>query len=153
MLTMHINLINKALAQFTNFNFNSYCHFCGKYLGANSDGIFELTGETDNGSHIKAMFEPVMTDFGISHPKRMRFVYIGMETYGDLSITCMPEGEDSKTYTIEQGHDGQQRRRVAIGRDNGYGHYWTFRIENRDGCDFSVDSIDILPVVLPNGHN
>ena len=169
MLTMDTNLKVKepldentrATTQYTNFNFRGMCNFNGKRYGVNSSGLYRICGDTDNGVDIDAYFEPVVTDFGIDNPKRVRFMYFGYESNGNLLITAQADEQVERTYTVDNSKTGsrdagiaktaQQRHRVPIGRD-GSGRYWRFQIANVDGCDFAVDTIQLRLVVRNQGH-
>ncbi len=154
MICFNTNLkAGSATTQFMNFEFNSMVKFAGKYIGASDNGLFTLGGDLDDESLIAASFELPNSDFGINNHKRLRHIYFGVETYGDLEIICTVDDKDHRTYKIQpvKGRTGQQRIRIPVGRDI-KGRYWSFRINNPMGCDFSVDSVEILPVVLPYGH-
>jgi hypothetical protein len=133
------------------------CKFGDKYLGANESGIFELnTGEFDNadsdgnGDDIEAVFELLTTDFGIENPKRVRKLYFGYEADGNLLVTVYDDDNNERHYILEPSHipNKQSSSRLPVGRD-GKGRYYTFRIDNISGADFSIDSIKVLPVILP----
>ena len=153
MITLMTNLkvgpvTAKATTQRVGFPFTSMCKFGGSYLGVSSSGLFSLGGDDLDGSVIDSYFEPITTDFGIANDKRMRFVYLGFECSGKLTLVITVDEKTERSYNITPKKTGQQRIRVAIGRD-GAGRYWNFRIKNVNGCDFSIDSIDILPIILP----
>ncbi len=150
MSTLNINLKNRATSQYVNYDFNSMVKFGGKVLGANSSGLFDLSGDNDNGVAISAYFTPIMTDFGIGNPKRMRYIYLGYESSGNLELDLQADEQNARSYEVESNKTGQQRKRVSIGRD-GYGRYWSFTIRNLSGADFSVDSIEVMPVVRNRG--
>jgi hypothetical protein len=135
-----------ATTQYINYDFNSMVRFGNKYLGACDDGIFELDGDTDSGDYIGAYFEPITTDFGISNPKKVRFIFLGYEAEGDLLITLSADEGDEQSYTVDSQKTGQQRRRVTTNR-NMRGRYITPKISNTLGCDFGFDSMDIALVV------
>ncbi len=150
MFSLDINTKNRATTQYTNWPFNSMVRFGGKYLGASNSGLFEIGGSSDNQKPIAAYFEPVRTDFGISNPKRLRFMYFGFESDGDLEVEITVDEQVVRTYTITARKTGQQRVRLVIGRD-GQGRYWSFRVKNTSGCDFSIDSVQVLPIVRTQG--
>jgi hypothetical protein len=150
MTTLNINLKNRATTQYLNYSFNSMVRFGDKVLGANSYGLFNLIGDTDNTVLISAYFSPVMTDFGISNPKRMRYIYLGYEASGNLQVDIQADELTARSYTVVSSKTGQQRKRVVCGRD-GKGRYWTFTFKNVSGCDFSIDSVQVMPIVLNHG--
>jgi len=138
-----------APTQYSNYNFDSMCKFGDVYLGCNELGIFTLDGETDNNIHIAALFELLLTDFGVPNQKRIRKVYLGYEASGSLVLEIKDDDDNTRRYTVEAALANQRQHgaRVPVGRD-GKGRYWTFGVENVEGCDFSLDSMDVLVTVL-----
>jgi len=133
--------------QYINYDFNSMVKFGDVYLGASADGIYELEGDTDDGDRIGAYFEPVVTDFGINNPKKVRFMFLGYEAEGDLIVTS-GDNRSTVSRTVDSVRTGQQWRRITGTREI-RGRYLTFQISNVDGCDFGIDSIDVVFVVMP----
>ena len=133
--------------QYINYDFNSMVKFGDIYLGASSDGIYELDGDTDDGVDIGAYFEPIVTDFGINNPKKVRFMFLGFEAEGDLIVT-FGDNRSMISRTVDSVRTGQQWRRITGNRDI-RGRYLTFRISNVGGCDFGIDSVDVVLVTMP----
>ena len=138
-----------AVTQYDQYNFNSMCKLGDVYLGCNDTAIYELTGDDDAGTDIDAFFELPPTDFGLPNQKRLRKAYIGYEADGQLRLTVEDDEGNTREYPINvqlktlRQHGGI----VPIGRD-GKGRYWGFKIENVNGSDFSVDSIDVSITLL-----
>ena len=149
-LTLNTNLENRATTQFKNFSFNSMVNFGTRELGASDAGLFTLGGSDDNGAQIAAHFELLATDFGIPQPKRLRFLYFGFESDGDLEIGVKADLEAERAYNLPANKTGQQRTRIPVGRD-GQGRYWSLIIRNKNGCNFAMDSIYVMPVVRSHG--
>ena len=139
----------RATTQYINYDMNSMVKFGDTFLGASPDGIFELDGATDNGEDIGAYFEPIITDFGISNPKKVRFVFLGYESEGDLIVTLAADEEVRQSYVVDSLKTGQQSRRMT-GNRNMQGRYVMLGISNTDGCDFGVDSINVAIVIMPH---
>jgi hypothetical protein len=157
MITLDIHLPGSQTSQYTNYPFNSMCKIGDKYVGASSDGLFELlpAGGDDNGVPIDAFLELAMTDFGIEQFKRIRFLYVGFEADGDFYITLIPDEQGENRVDVEiKKPTGQQRSKFSFGRRraNRKGRYWTLRIGNVDGADFSLDSIRAKLIVLPSSN-
>ncbi|MBA3015328.1 MAG: hypothetical protein KKD63_11040 [Proteobacteria bacterium] len=145
MLSLSTNLVTRnATTQFVGYDFNSMVNFNGTQIVANDSGLFVLGGNSDEGVDIDAYFQPVLSDFGDAHPKRLRFIYLGFEADGQITVTTsdgLPEeAAESETKTITPRFVGQQRVRIPVTRAL-HGRYWSFRIANKNGADFSVDSI------------
>jgi len=133
-----------AVSQYCDYDFNS---LCGK-LAAGPEGIFTLDdADTDNDVAIDSIVELPLTDFGISNQKRLRSVYFGYEAEGSLKLTVTNDEGNEREYTLEATTNTQHGGKVSINR-NGKGRYWQLKIENVEGCDFSIDSIEVIPVIL-----
>lgn len=140
MLTLDTNVkAGSATTQYLNFDFNSMVNFNGKALAANAEGIFELTGDTDNGKAIDAYFEPVTSDIGTIYPKRMRYAYVEMKIQGSLDLVIAVDGGSTQTYRITGTDMKPKRYRVPISRVLN-GTYWLYQFKNVNGVDFSIDS-------------
>ena len=149
-------ITSKATTYRTNFPFNSFCKLAdGTYLGASGSGLYEVGGTTDNGSAISAYFEPVTTDFGLSNPKRMRYLYLTFEAEeGEmLEIVATPDGKTAEAVTVQfvAKKTGKQVGRETVTRSSS-GVYWSFLIRNVSGVNFTVSRLEVLPVVLSQGR-
>jgi len=152
MCTLDYAIQPGATTQYSNFLFNSMVKFGDTYVGANSNGIYELDGDDDDGTNIDAEFEPITTDFGLENPKWVRFMYFGYEADGDLVIVLSADQGVGETISIDSDKTRQQRKRVS-GVRSIQGKYISFGIANTSGCDFGIDSIDVDLVVMPQGLN
>jgi len=148
-VTFDLNLKNKAFSQYINHTFNSMVKFNQEFLYANNYGLFKEYGSIDNATNIASQFELIKTDFGIKNPKRIHAVYLGIDTSVTLTLTITVDDTLTDTYTITPSKTAQQRIRVRINRTL-IGRYWSFKISG--SAPFSVDSIDVLPVVLSEGN-
>jgi len=135
-----------ATTQYTDFEFDSMATFGKKILCASDAGLFVV--DKEQGDFI-SYFEPLTMDFGISNSKRLRAVYIGYESPGDLTLSINTEMEQSRFYTIPATTPGQHARKVVVSRAL-KGRYWTFQIYS-NGVMFSVDDIKVLPIVRGHG--
>jgi hypothetical protein len=149
-LGLCLQLERSALSQYANYNFNSMCKFNGEYLGANENGIFSLDdGDLDGTTQIDAFFELLTSDWGIEHQKRIRSLYVGYETNGQLMVTVKDDDDNQREYVLEPNHlDNKQHSAKLFGDRNGKGRYWMIRFDNVNGSDFSVDNVKVLPVIL-----
>lgn len=149
-VTVDTHIKNRASSQYVGYDFNSMVMFNGQAIGANGEGLFTLEGDTDTGEQISAEFEIATTDFGMENEKRLRKAYIGMTCSGEMILRTKNDGINPRDYTVPGKRSGKQGNRVSIGRD-GRGRFWSVRLKNKAGSDFSVWSIKLLPIVKPNG--
>lgn len=124
---------------YSGFNFNSYCEYQGRAFGANATGIFELTGDTDNGTTIHTGVTLHETDFGTRNEKRFRKAYLGVS--GTEPVMIMETGEGERTvYSIDDKGKVNASRSLHS-RD------WVLSVSDFD----SLDSIQLVPVILARG--
>ena len=145
-MILDTNLKNRGTGQYLNFDVNSICKFNQDYWAAGSDGLYKLVGADTT---KEAYFVTATMDFGINNDKRLRYVYLSMESTGNLSLIINTEKVSAKTYAVNISGSGQQDIRIPISREL-YGRFWTFKISGT--CDFSIDEIKVLPIVRNFSH-
>jgi len=123
-------------SMYSGFNFNSYCLFENRAFGANDDGIFELTGTTDNGSAINTgvVFHP--SNLGVPLIKKWRRGYFTISGTQPLMILETEEGQ-RQVYRI----DAQGR---AVASSELRSKKWTLSVANFD----TLDGLTLVPVLL-----
>ena len=149
-----INLKGLAASQYSNYDFNSLGVFNGVPLGASEDGVFSLfDSDTDNGTDIDAVIESATTDFGMDNKKKLRRSYVGYEASGNLMLKFKTDDGNYTSYMLVPvvGSQTQHMKRQRVSSKD-RGRYWMVRIENEDGCDFSIDAIDGLFIILGLGR-
>jgi len=151
-LVIATNLKNLASTQYTNYNFNSFSEINGVKIGLNETGVFELDKVSDDdGTDIAAFAELARSDWGSPSMKRIRKAYIGYEAEDRLKLTFKADEGREEVYYLEPTLSlEKQGSSVMNGRRTQKGRYWEVKIENTKGCDFSLDAIDITPIVLTN---
>jgi hypothetical protein len=154
MQTIRVNLDNGAATQYSGYGFNSMCVFNGVIIAAGDDGLFRACcGDSDNGTAIDAYFVTSLTNLGSTNKKRVSKVYLGFECDGDMTVTITgDEKTTSPAYTLDaELSEGQQRRRCSTGKGMKW-HYGSFRFDNVDGADFSVDHAQATVLFLSHGE-
>lgn len=152
MITLDTNLAaNNATTQYLNFTYNSMVRFGDRFLCASDSGLFEMTGNTDDGTNINSYFELMTMDFGSSNQKRLRAVYLGYEAVGDITLVVSTEMGTSESYTVPATTSGQHARRIMISRAI-KGRYWTFKVQG-DSVSFCIDEIRVLPIFRSHGFD
>lgn len=149
--SLMLGLGNTAPTQSLINNFNSFSKIGDVYLAANEDGIHSVNQQCSdaNGINIDAYFKLKKTDFGIPNEKRLRSMYIGYETSGSILMTITADEYFSRSFILSpmSGLQMQHGIRVPLTRDL-RGRYFEFYFENINGCDFSIDCIDLIAVIL-----
>ncbi|RLC76824.1 MAG: hypothetical protein DRJ03_27895 [Chloroflexi bacterium] len=144
-LCLSMSLRRLAVSQYGNYNFDGLVEMNGVYLAFSKDGIYALEGDDDDGEPIQALFE-FMTDMGSERQKRLRSCYLGCEADGNLRLVLQNDEGNVREYTLAC-KPTQHSVRTAVGR-SGRGRYWTFTVENVDGCYFCVDTVDAVVTVM-----
>ena len=121
---------------YSGFNFNSYCVFENRAYGCKSDGIYELTGDTDAGVAFHTGVQLSETRFGIPNQKRFMKAYVGVEGTTPKMVMETEDGS-KKVYSIDA--DGEVDASRAI-----KGKKWKLTVTDFDQLDF----IKLYPVVL-----
>lgn len=119
---------------YSGFNFNSYAVYEGRAYGCKDDGIYEITGDTDNSDTIHTGVVLPEMDFGTTRKKRMRKAYIGIS---GTSPALKVEADGKASYYALDMDNATISRRLK-------GKKWTVSVEDFDELDF----IELIPVVL-----
>lgn len=148
-----VNTSTKAVSTYTNYPFNSFAVVGHTAFGASDEGLFELSGDSDNGEQINAAIRTVLTNLGTGRKKRVPDVYLGYTSSGGLVMkvvtTDKSDGERTEDwYKLTEQPAGTMREgRIKPGKGLS-SVYWAFEMVNIDGADFEIDKIDLLPIIL-----
>ena len=140
--TIVMNVKNRAVTEYINYCFNSFCCFNGEYLGASKLGIFELSGDDDNGTAIDASIKTATADVGRGQPKKLRDAWI-VARKGLMTFKVIADEDNEFTYNADVENSKIHEERVKIGRGI-KGRGFSFILANVDGSDFDIDSITVL---------
>lgn len=135
-----MNTETTAASWYDNFDFESITQAPGKVLGVGPDGLYELTGATDDGVRVNASVGSGFTDFGTEYTKRLDAMYFGYTSAGVLSLSTevKESGTTPVTYFLDQ-HDATAPRNTRVTPGKGLvGRYWRVTIRNANGADFEI---------------
>lgn len=119
---------------YSNYDFNSYCTFGGKFYGANEDGIFELAGVTDEGEAIRTGLTLGPNNLGVMNRKRLRSIHLGKRN--SSTVVKVTIDRESKNFSVTNGK--AKITRDLMGED--------VTLEIADFEELSI--IEVTPVVL-----
>jgi len=152
MQTLRMNTRTGAVSQYSNFDVVSMCQFNDTILGAGPGGLFRLSCEDDdNGTDIDAYVKTFALKLGHEGKKRARFIYLTIETDGEVIVTPIVDGVEKTPITFTPNGAGRQMIRKAVARTT-EGVFWEFKLENVNGCWFSQPILEVLPVNLSRGR-
>lgn len=147
-IALSMNTERQALTSYTNYAFNSFAKFNGVFLGASDAGVFALTGANDDGTVIGAVVRSGVSDFGTSYQKRVSRAYLGYRSDGDMLLRVVTNETSTHDYAVPyRAHTGLHGARVPIGKGL-KSRYWQFELQNVAGASFTVDDLEIKPIVL-----
>jgi hypothetical protein len=136
-----MNPRNLAVGDYDGFEFNSFACFNGVYLGAKATGIHVLSGDLDNTLNIDAELKTGCIPCDRIKPRDVWI--LGRSTGGVVVTLTQDEGtpkEVSANYVLETL--GTDRVKVPRGFQP---TYFQVGIKNKNGSDFDIDGIQIIP--------
>lgn len=154
--TVVMTTLNKAVTEYSGWNFNSFAEFGGKQIGFSADGVFELTGETDAGAEINAVFMSGDIDlhagdeYARRRIRRLYDVHVNRKAAGSITLLLQGEQDNNKTRSLPIQGSGDSlfhTKRCKPGK----GLKWRLLrvgIEGKAGSDFDIDQIavDAAPI-------
>lgn len=148
-----MNLKNKGLVPFCNFNFNSFCTHGGKLYAASVDGLHVVEGDTDDGAPIQWFLETPVSGWGNEREKRVRFALLAAELHGVANVVVMDrQGTVLGTEQVDGAALGANPGvfRSTFGR-KATSRYLKFRIEGVAGSFAAIDGLSIYFISRPHG--
>lgn len=142
-LTMVMNIRNKALTTFDNYNFNSMCAFGGRHFGATGANIFDLdTGDKDNGVPIEWNFKTGYLDLEQKSKKKLVQAWTSYKTDGDIKFTLVQPDGGQYEYILQGIDTTETGLRVKFGKGIKT-KYVALNISNIDGSSIDLDELKL----------
>ncbi len=139
-----INLATGAVTHYVDFPFDQVLRFGTRHFGVRPDGIYELTGDTDNGSPIAATVKTFQTDFEATNYKRVPYVYLFGRFGGGVAVGAQANEGTEHSFPAPAIHGtGVQAVRAKIAQGL-KGNTWSFTISNTDGASFDIERVEAL---------
>lgn len=144
---------NRASTRYTNYPFNSFFRLGNVYYGVADAGVYRIGGDDDAGAAITARLRFGMSALGSQGMKRVESLYLGYTATGDMILKVITASQldglrESNNYRLRPQAAGSQREgRVKIGRGL-KSVYWDFVLENIEGADFELDTLEFKPLML-----
>lgn len=143
---LSINLSNRAVSEYINYKFNSQTYFNGKYIGANTSGLFDLTGDDDAGTDIAAKIRTGLDDLGSYNLKRVWGIYLAHNAEAIRVKTIFESGDfdavggakNRATISVQKFKSQRTKR----------GNYWGIEVSNVGGSDFEIGGLELICEVL-----
>jgi len=137
-----------AVSEYDSYPFNSFAKVDGKYYGTNEQGIYELSGDSDDGSPIEAFARLGLTDFGAETQKRLDSAYLGFRANGEMVLKIETEDGTERWYKVHGDNERLHRERIHPVGKGMRSVWWQFELANIDGADFEFEYIEFTPLVM-----
>lgn len=139
-----LNVKTQGAARYAGFGFRSIVRYQGRLFGGNSSGIYELTGDTDDGAAIQASGLSGISDCGTNKIKMCPDARLTLRCEGTLEFDVYVDEKPASTYPVTYAEDREgihkKRRKLARGVKGGHIQIgW----RNIDGCDFYLKEIEL----------
>ena len=129
---------NGATTRYTGYDFDSFCHFNGKYYGIKADGLYLLDGTANATVELGDM------DFGTSLEKHRASAYVGCASDAPMELTITQRGTDY-TYPTRSYDDATNVQRFDVGKGL-RANYFGVRVSNVDQSPFTIDAVEVAAV-------
>ena len=142
--TWVINTRTNAISEYQNFAFNSFARVGRKFIGANENGLYELDGDTDDGTDIAWAVRNGMMQMNATRLSGLKGVYLGMRTAtgGDFCLKLIAGDGREYVYAFK-AQPGQMTSKVEIGRGL-RSRYFAFELSGT--VDVDLDSFEFVPL-------
>lgn len=145
-----VNTGSGGVSTYDNYPFNSFAALGGRYYGADSTGVYRLEGDTDDGDQITARLRLGMSDMGTRLRKSYSEVYVGYTGTGQMLLRLIftddASGEKMAALYRMKPRPAAGRRESRFETGRGISAvYFDFELENVDGADFDLSSIEFQP--------
>ena len=149
-----INLENKALTRYNNYNFNSYAHFNNNYYGLSKNGLANLIYTNEDGNEIvskvkTAFFSISENGYNIlgginNKQKALKYGYFIAKNNGQLGLRVYTDKGSKFDYILKQDYNDNKFRTTFGNNVRGS----MFQIELTSFEDFELKECQFIPIVL-----
>jgi hypothetical protein len=149
LLTICMDLKSLGVSEYSNYGFNSYFKLGNNYYGCSSTGVYLLGSDKDITTDIQSTIATPATGFDSAMLKSVKDVYTTIRSSGDMRLSLKTNEQVDRTeyYVYYDGVDGLHRRRVKVAQGI-KGTTWQATLSNTEGTDFTVKTLDIVPIEL-----
>lgn len=141
-VTWAINTRTGATTNYTQYPYTSFARRGSRYLATAQDGLYELAGDTDNGTNIIAEIQSGFMQFAGSKFTSFKGIYLGMHGSGQVFLRL--DTGDGKQYTYQVVAQDMETTKVRVGKGL-RARYFSFALITT-GQDFDLDTVEFLPI-------
>jgi len=141
-VTWCVNTRQGFVTEYRDYDFNSFAAVGGKYVGATSEGLYDLEGDTDDGEQIIASIASGLLQMNSSRLHGLGGVYIGLRGAGEFYLKLTTGDGVERVYRVTARD--METTKVNVGK--GLRHrYMSYSLENV-GQEFELESIEFVPM-------
>lgn len=134
-----VNAISGALSLYEGFGFKQFATAAGKTYAVKDDGLYVLTGGTDNGNPLSASIDFGASDFGVAQSKRLSTVFAGIATDGEVYLRVSGDGGQTQVYrAINRGDEVKATTAKGL-----VARHWRVKLELMNASYADVDNLEI----------
>jgi len=132
------NIVTGAVGRYDGYDFSGFCSTSRASFGWKPTGLFKLGAMGDDGLPIQALVDFVAEDFDTPTVKRLRAVYFGIHTDGQLLAKITDDRGDEVIYHVEP-FGTESRLRAQQGRS---ARHWRLQLQIIDATEADLDNIE-----------
>lgn len=134
------------------YGFNSIVKLGGHYIGANSQGIWQLDGKTDNGANVSARMKSGILNLGNDHYTMLDSgIYLGLRVQDNSKEWILKLHTNKGEYIYRFRPKNMESTKITVGK--GFRHrYFAWELIT-PGPDFDLDAITFLPLISKRRSN
>lgn len=132
------NAATGGVTRYDNFGFRSFVQVGQRSFGVRADGLYELTGESDNGELINAIVDFVAEDFGTAMKKRVDNLYVGLATDGQIFVRMRDDDGREVVYRAAQ-YKSTYKIKTGKGLAS---RFWNMRLEIVGATYGEIDNVE-----------
>ena len=143
---MVMNLKNKLVSFYENYNFESVAMFNGVPIGCDpTSGFYALNGQNDNGAPIEASILLGDYDFGINNIKTNPEIFVNYSGDGEAQVSVNVDQDEyfDGPYEVPAPYNNKlqtRRAKIPLGLR---GSHWQYLIENVEGSQINIQNIEL----------
>lgn len=114
-MRLSLNLPNRAVTEHTGLSIASYARVGARVFAGGPDGLFEVTGTTDDGAAIESAFTLGLLDIDVDQQKRPKCAYVEASATAPIDLHVIHEGTDY-SYPMDNDRTGLVVHKTPLGR-------------------------------------
>lgn len=142
--TWAMNTRTGAVTEYANYAFNSFAKIGRRVLGASENGLYELTGDSDDGTSIAARIAGGFLQFGGTQLSRLKEAYIAAR--GEQEWVLRVITGDGEVYNYRVTNRSMRSTKVHMGKGQ-RARYFAYELVST-GADFDLDTLEFVPIVM-----